>query len=333
VEFVLLEQPTIHGEDWVLTVPDALGIVGDTQIGLKRKSRIMQVGHTDTGEPKENQEEEKRCSLCGDRMQPGNRAALAVDNIRPFGPLLHQVVFSRVHLHSLNQVGQDEVRESTELFFEIARTSRDQDGHSIDGLVPGMSFGKYILSGASQQHFHYQVTGLGPANFNAGDRLGELCQLYQQSHGGTDYLADYESALRKAGLVVAEAANGRAFAYAPISPRFKGEAQIMLSQRPHGKQPGNILDTTTGERDALAELQYKVMRRHEALGCRALNQVWYMTRFSANNDWGQRRTICVCPRTSIMAFYELFGNSVIDTEPWNSAQTIRGEEVHYTLRP
>jgi galactose-1-phosphate uridylyltransferase len=328
VELVLLEQLTRGGKDKVLSVPDVLGINGETQIGLARASRIMQSGQTSAAAIRLS----GACSLCDDTRREDDRPALQVDNARPFGPLLHKVIFSRTHIDSLENVGMDEVLDSTEQFYEIAKESATMDKVS-DGLVIGMNFGEYLRSGASQIHFHYQITGLGPANYNAGDRLGALCRAYRQVHADADYLTDYETALQEADLIVAESTDHLAFAYSPISPRFKGEVQIMLRQRHAKPQAGNILETTTEERKALAELQYVIIRRFGLLGCSALNQVWYTTRFSENNECGQRLIISICPRTSVIAFYELFGNSVIDTVPWRAAQTLRmAEPLHFSLR-
>ncbi|HEY1254183.1 MAG TPA: hypothetical protein VGF01_05340 [Terracidiphilus sp.] len=327
VELLLLQQPTKGEKDTVLSVPDVLGVNGETQIGLARKSRIMQAGQTSGPAAASPQ----ACSLCDDTCQEDDRSALQVDNAKPFGPLLHKVVFSKKHIDSLGNIGMAEVHDSTEQFYEIAQQGLNVMKQALDGLVIGMNFGEYLRSGASQIHFHYQVTGLGRANYNSGDRLGAFCRAYRQVYPEADYLTDYETALRKADLVVAETTKHLAFAYAPISPRFKGEVQIMLGR---SSQAGNILQTTSEERKALAELQCDIIRRFELLGCRALNQVWYMTRFSEEDDCGQRLVISVCPRTSIIAFYELFGNSVIDTLPWEAAQTLRAaEHLHFSLLP
>ncbi len=325
---VLLEQSIRGGNDSVLTIPDALGIHGDTQIGLSRASRIIQSGRDSS--PLNRPQGE--CAFCDQTPLHTGRLALQKDNIRPFGPLVHRVIFSKEHIDSLNDTGFEEIRDSTEQFFEIAAETHAHLGESFDGLAIGMNFGAYAKSGASQAHFHYQVVGLGKANYNPGDRLGQLCRAYRQTHSGSDYLADYEAALRQADLILSETDDGLAFCYAPISPRFKGEAQIMLRRR-RGGQAGNILETTPQEREALSRLQHYIIQRFAQLGCEALNQVWYMTRFSAQNSWDQRLIISLCPRTAVVAFYELFGNSVIDTTPWTSAQALRlGTHPHFTLR-
>jgi len=328
LDFVLLEQPTKRGADHVLSVPDALGINGDTQIGLSRASRIMQGGQTSMPVAAAR----GQCDLCGETQTAKNRPALEVDNKRPFGPLLHKVVFSKTHIERLNEVSFEQVLDSTEQFYEIAEQCASGEDR-LDGLAIGMNFGEYASSGATQIHFHYQVAGLSAASYNPGDRLAALCQAYRQAHAGADYLADYEAALRRANLIITEAENGLAFTYAPISPRFKGELQIILRRRHDAGVSGNILETTLDERVALAELQLDAMQRFARLGCEALNQVWFMTRFSAVNDWGQRLVISICPRTSIIAFYELFGNSVIDVLPWVSAATLRADgQQSFSLR-
>jgi diadenosine tetraphosphate (Ap4A) HIT family hydrolase len=329
-ELVVLEQPTRNGSEIVLTIPDALGINGDTQIGFSRASRIIQAGRNS---PSANRLS-VGCAFCGHIRVQEDRHALQTDNSRPFGPLVHKVIFSKDHIECLKDVGGEEIRDSTEQFFEIATRAYSQFGESFDGLGIGMNFGEYANSGASQAHFHYQVVGLGKANYNPGDRLGELCRAYRMSHAGADYLSDYEEALRRADLVVTETNDGLAFAYTPISPRFRGEIQILLRRRGRLRQAGNILETTAEERDALSRLQYDIIRRFAQLGCEALNQIWYMTRISTKNIWDQRMVISLCPRTSVLAFYELSGNSVIDTAPWVSAQALRTRKPSdFSLRP
>ncbi len=323
LELILLAQPTANNTDVILSVPDALGVNGETQIGLSRANRIMQAGQTSMAAGSTA----GKCTLCPtDKPAAGGPAAFSVDNGRPFGPLIHKVVVSRKHIETLNDEALgDAVRDSTEQFYEIAFQGRKAMGESLDGLTIGMNLGEYARSGASQLHFHYQVTGLGKGNYNAGDRLGAICRAYQEK-SGADYLEDYERALTDANLVVAR--NESAIAYAPVSPRFKGEVQIMLCKC----QVGNILNTTEGDRKALADLQCKTMQRFHRLGCQALNQVWYTTRFSAKDDIGQRLIISLCPRTSIFAFYELSGNNVIDVLPWKSAQTLRAAaDLHLSL--
>jgi galactose-1-phosphate uridylyltransferase len=319
VDFILLVQNTKSNSDRVVSIPDALGINGDSQIGLSRANRIMPPGQTSFPATAADD----KCNL--DRDIP--RAAFAVDNIRPFGPLLHKLVASSKHREALSEVSVDEVLDATELFYEISAQDGRSNGHRLDGLTIGMNFGDYARSGASQIHFHYQVAGLGKANYNAGDRLGALCEAYRDCHAGADYLGDYLRAVRAANLVLLE--NEQALAYAPISPRFKAEAQVMLKR----EQAGNILDTTPDERAALADLQWQIMQRYGRLDCHALNQVWYMTRFSAANDYNQRLVISLCPRTSIFAFYELSGNNVIDVLPWTTARTLRAAaDIHFRLR-
>src|SRR5436309_899884 len=77
LDFVLLEQPTRSGADHVLSVPDALGISGDTQIGLSRASRIMQGGQTSVPVAAAR----SQCSLCDETHNAENRPALGVDNV------------------------------------------------------------------------------------------------------------------------------------------------------------------------------------------------------------------------------------------------------------
>jgi galactose-1-phosphate uridylyltransferase len=320
LHFIILAQLTLSDADVILSVPDVLAINGETQIGLSRANRIMQAGHTSLP----NNADPGRCNLCV--ASPGNRLAFDVDNPRPFGPLLHKVVCSTAHRVTIAEVTREEIRDATELFYEIGHRKSGSSYDLIDGLTIGMNVGEYARSGASQTHFHYQVTGLSRGNYNAGDRLGAICIAYRDAHPGGDYLGDYLCALRHVDLVLLE--SDHATAYTPISPRFKGEIQIMLNR----KEAGNILNTTTQERDALADLQWEAMQRFARLGCHALNQVWYMTRFSADNNYGQRLVLSLCPRTSIFAFYELSGNHVIDVLPWKAAQTLRAAaELHFAL--
>ncbi|MBW8874752.1 MAG: hypothetical protein JF614_07280 [Acidobacteria bacterium] len=320
LRLLMLAQPTLNGQDTILTVPDALGINGDTQIGLARANRILPPGLS--GSPVQPSSPSP-CSLCGTlKGKPESRPSEVRDNVRPFGPLLHKVVFSREHIEDLGAVTREAVRDSCERFYEIA-TSPVSD---LDGLTIGLNFGEYARSGASQIHFHYQVAGFSENNFNAGDRLGGLCQAYRESFAGADYLSDYEKLLREAGLLIAE--NEGALAYSPISPRFKGEVQIMVKD----PEVGNIVDTTQAVRDSLAELEHQTMLTYNRLGCAAFNEVWYMTRFSQENVHGQRLIISMAPRTSILAFYELSGNYVIDVLPWTAAETLRGAETpHFSL--
>jgi len=328
-ELVTLAQPTRGGSETVLTIPDALGINGDTQIGFSRASRIMQAGRNSFSANSQLD----GCGFCGHIPARGGSKVLQTDNSRPFGPLVHKVIFSKEHIEHLKDVGFDEIRQATELFFEISAKTYADLGDSFDGLGIGMNFGEYSRCGASQAHFHYQVVGLGKANYNPGDRLGGLCQAYKRSHNDADYLSDYETALRCADLIVTETDDGLALAYTPISPRVKGEVQILLRHRGCGRQAGNILETTIEERDALSRLQHDIIHRFAQLGCEALNQVWYMTRFSAINHWDQRLIVSLCPRTAVFAFYELFGNSVIDTAPWRSALALRlRNPSHCSLR-
>ena len=327
LRFVILQQPTKSGKDKVYTIPDALGSGGDTQIGESRKSRVMPPGQT--ANPPEAPND--KCDF--DKPPEGvDRKMLEVDNIKPFGPMVHKLVYSRRHIEKLREIKPDDLPDAVAQFYEIAENGCCTFGAVFDGLAVGMNFGEYLRSGASQRHLHYQVAGISPATYNPGDRLGALCQAYRSVHPGEDYLSDYEEALVAANLVVGRASNGRAFAFAPISPRFKGEVQIMLTRREG--QNGHILDTTPQEREALGELQYILLRRLDWLGCVALNQLWYMTRFSTANTFGQRLIVSICPRTSIMAQYELLGYSVIDMMPWEAAATLRAaESLYFGLRP
>lgn len=327
LRFVILQQPTKSGRDKVYTIPDALGSGGDTQVGESRKCRVMPPGQT--ANPPEASKDK-----CDFDNPPGgvDRKMLEVDNVNPFGPMVHKLVYSRRHIEKLREIEHDDLADAVTQFFEIAQGGCRRFGATFDGLAIGMNFGEYLRSGASQRHLHYQVAGISPATYNPGDRLGALCRGYRRVHPGQDYLSDYEEALIDANLVVARAANCHAFAFAPISPRFKGEIQIMLSRR-EGKN-GNILDTTPREREALGELQYILLRRLDWLDCVALNQLWYTTRFSTANTFGQRLIVSICPRTSIMAQYELLGYSVIDMMPWQAAATLRAaESLHFGLRP
>lgn len=317
LELVMLAQPTFNDQETILTVPDALGINGDTQIGLARANRIMAQGVT--GSPVQPSSL-LPCSLCEILdVEPVSRPSRVKDNIRPFGPILHKIVFSHEHIDNLGAVTLAVVRDSCERFYEVATTPAP----FLDGLTIGLNFGDYTKSGASQIHFHYQVAGLGPNNFNAGDLLGVLCQAYREGFTEGDYLSDYEKLLRDADLVIDE--NEHALAYSPISPRFKGEVQIMAKD----PKVGNIVDTNRAIRGSLAELEHRTMLIYSRLGCTAFNEVWYMTRFSQANVFGQRLIISMAPRTSILAFYELSGNYVIDVLPWKAAETLRGAAKPY----
>src|SRR5579863_5028309 len=62
LEFVLLAQPTSDDCEVILTVPDVLGMHGDTQIGEGRANRIMPASQTSVGaSPKPD---ERVCDLC-----------------------------------------------------------------------------------------------------------------------------------------------------------------------------------------------------------------------------------------------------------------------------
>lgn len=310
-QFVVVLQTTKDGKDVILSIPDALGISGDTHIGLSRANRIVPPRHI----PEANSENE--CALCKEaELQKERRRVYVVNNPRPFGPMLHKAVFSHRHVNSLGSVSFDELLDANELFVEIARSGRKSAQGKLEGLTIGMNFGGF--AGATQFHYHYQVAGLGQTNYNAGDRIGTLCQVYRSRYPDADYLKDYEQVLRKADLVIFEEP-GLALAYVPISPRFKGEVQIMLLR----EGVGNILETTRQERAAIAELQYQVIRCFHQLRCTAFNQVWYMSRFTTKNNFGQRLIVSLCPRTSVIGFYELSGNYEVDAWPWRIARALR----------
>ena len=99
VDLVMLVQTTRDGKDTILSVPDALGIHGDTQIGLRRANRILP--------PKlvESSSSVYRCGFCGEEPnpapEPGDPLAMSVNNPQPFAPLLHKVVITAEHIESL----------------------------------------------------------------------------------------------------------------------------------------------------------------------------------------------------------------------------------------
>jgi hypothetical protein len=184
LELLLLAQDTADGYGVILSVPDVLGINGESQIGLQRANRIMQAGQTEPSQRPDTDD----CNICKAlSSREVVRPAFEMDNFRPFGPLLHKVVSSCVHRKTLLDVSLAEVRDATELFYEIAQRGVTFTEH-LDGLTIGMNFGDHARSGASQIHFHYQVAGLGRANYNAGDRLGALCRVYRHRHAGCDFL-------------------------------------------------------------------------------------------------------------------------------------------------
>src|SRR4030042_947631 len=124
-------------------------------------------------------------------------------------------------------------------------------------MTVGMNFGAYLLSGASQIHYHYQVAGLGSANSNMGDMLGELCRDYRLCDPKQDYLSDYEAALRRTKQVLEE--NECGILYVPVAQRMKHELQVMV-RRP---EIGNLRDTDKEIRGMLAALEYRAIQIYD----------------------------------------------------------------------
>ncbi len=297
----------------VYSVVDPLGISGETHIGLERAKREVSTPKDDTWR-RIKEISKKECSLCDEcrEMSCLEGQAIAVNNGAPFAPLVHKLVVPCAHRIRLQEIQLGDLEASWEKIHEIAI----ENSGKLDGITVGMNFGAYALSGASQPHLHYQVAGIGKANHNAADRLGEICEEYKAKHSGSDYLEDYIEALRRSGLVIAK--NPRAILYVPIAQRVKHELQIM-SRR---SSVGNILNTEPEDRAAFAELEHLAMRIYAKLGIEALNEVWYQSRFE-QEPAKQRMIVSMYPRTAIVAFYELSGNHVVDQFPWNSAQELK----------
>jgi galactose-1-phosphate uridylyltransferase len=321
-ELLIIEQEVMRTasarREVVYSIPDALGVNGDTQIGRSRANRIMGVSEPDVGPGTV----EPVCPFCGvaDREAAlDQRAAYREDNPRPFAPGIHQVVLTDRPVHTLDGVRLGDIRDAYEQFFELAADG----GGRIDGVTIGMNWGDLSKSGASQLHFHYQVGGLGPDNFNAGDLIGYLCAAYRAAWPGRDYFTDYVGGLERAGLVLER--NAHALLCVPVAQRFRNEMQIIVEPT----AGTNILETTTAARAAVAELEYRAVRIYNAIRMAAkarqfnYNIVWYATRFSAGDTAGQRLVISLYPRTSVYAFYELSQNYVIDEFPWTCAANLR----------
>ncbi len=310
-ELLMLEQPTNSNRGAILSVNDALGINGQTQISLERANRINPMAEDKCGcrTPKSISEDD--CNLCN-AAAALKEACGSVDNPRPFGPLIHKVVMTKRHVESADCVSVTEIRRAWEEFYSLTHGPAE-----LDGLTVGMNLGAYLLSGASQVHFHYQVTGLGSGNYNAGDSLGALCEAYADQYVGADYFEDYMRAVRKAGLLIKE--NRHAALIVPFAQRFKSEMQIIALDR----GVGNLRDTNEDQRAALAEIEHHAMQILATEKLHSFNEVWYMTRFSTDNRFGQRLVISLCPRTSIYAMYELSHNFVVDELPWDSAAILK----------
>ena len=308
LELLMLEQPTNAKCDLIYSIYDPLGINGQTQIGLKRAQRINPMAKDECGCRTPKTIAKKDCELCDQYEE----VMVSLDNPKPFGPLIHKVVLSNRHIQSADRIGVTEIKAAWEEFYRLA-----QQSSNLDGLTVGMNFGAYLLSGASQIHFHYQVAGLGPGNYNAGDSLGALCEAYGRLHPGADYLQDYMSAIRRAGLLIKENQHGALFV--PFAQRFSNEMQLMSLD--YGV--GNLADTSENQRIALAQLEHHGIQILAKAKLHSFNEVWYMTRFSTDNRYGQRLVVSLCPRTSIFAMYELSHNYVIDELPWDSAASLR----------
>lgn len=288
----------------ILAVPDALGVVGETLVGPMRLGRPT---------PKvETKIEVLECTICDH--------APSVDNGRPFGPLLHKVIVASEHKVSLDSLLPRDFVEIYDEWRAIAETGCARFP-GLDGVTYGMNFGEYIRSGATQAHLHAQVTGVERNSYNAGDALGTICRAWsvtnEEDGKRRSYLEDYLAALRHAKLVLVE--NESAALYVPISQRFIRELQIIV------KRPGigNVLATDASIRRDLAELEWVAHRAHDRQGLTSFNTVAYATRFSDPNEHDQRLVLCICPRSSVIAFSELLHRSVVDELPSTCAEVMR----------
>jgi diadenosine tetraphosphate (Ap4A) HIT family hydrolase len=263
----------------------------------------------------------KICTFCRDKhsteLPQEIGYAFSSNNPAPFGPFVHKVlILTEPEKHYISQITFDDILGLYEEVYSIAVEARKKFGELVDGLNYGSNIGEYQQSGASQPHLHSQLTAIGKYSFNAGDKLGLMCQAYLEMYN-RDYLADYIKALDGANLVLAE--NEHAILYVPIAQRFNAETQIMVKN----ETVGNILNTTDEIRRAIAKLEYKAFEAYQGLKLQSFNTVMYATRFSTTNNYQQRLIVSIYPRTAKIGFSELADHYVIDELPWDSAEKIR----------
>jgi diadenosine tetraphosphate (Ap4A) HIT family hydrolase len=311
----------------VTSIPDPLGINGETLVGKERAGRPLPTPET----PIADGMDFSSCVFC--KMLPSpNGKAVSEDNLRPFGPLLHKVLFVGDQKHHSYELTRDDISSLYEELYLVAdKNRRDLDG--LDGVSYGMNCGEYTATGATQAHLHSQVTGILKGSFNAADHIASM-SLAWYDHYRRDYLKDYEHALRheesiqscsepgseiRSNLIVAE--NEHALLYVPVAQRFRCELQIMM------KVPGvaNILDTTPMMRGAIAEMEEAAIRAHRAMGMFNFNTITYGSRFSTTSEQNLRFIVSISPRTAIIALAELLHRYVVDELPWACADRIRRE--------
>src|SRR5262249_33652367 len=141
--------------------------------------------------------------------KPGS--AISIHNDYPFAPMVHKVFILQQRKHDISQITADEVTCFYDLLYKCAKEAMRTYGDLFDGFTYGMNYGlprihkgrQVIAAGASQPHLHSQVGALTRGSYNAGDRIGLMCEAYKATKD-RDYLKDYLEALRKANLILEE---------------------------------------------------------------------------------------------------------------------------------
>lgn len=311
-ELVLRRQLISNVNADIYSVMDPLAIHGETHIAPNRQRRNIGTVHT-AARRQHARLSPAECDLCKAAPEKSrDLGAFAINNTSPFGPNLHQLVVTRRHIESLGDIRLEDLQAIWTVLHRIAADESLQAG-----LLVGMNFGESILSGASQPHLHYQITGLSAENHNVADRLGQKCREYTQLSCDADYLADYLQALERANLVIER--NDFAVLYVPIAQRVRYELQFMLLD----PSVGNLRDASPAQCNAMSELEYKAIRLYHRLGIQAFNEMWYMTRFGLTTLTKQRLIVSLCPRTVTLGFFELSQHFVVDQFPWNVIDEIQ----------
>jgi galactose-1-phosphate uridylyltransferase len=315
----------------VTCISDPLAINGETLIGQSRKDRPVPKMDTSSTPI-------KNCPFCERNEERSEESghvpldpAYSVANPYPFGPRIHEVIYTGAAKHDLYDLYADDICAFYGELHRIAVEGREKHGEELDGLSYGMNCGHYLACGASQPHLHSQVAGLLKKSFNAGDQIACMYHAWREKYSGRNFLDDYSTALRspipldagsqeeggEGSLIIAE--NEHAILYVPIAQHYRLEMQVML------KAPcvSNILKTTPEIRRGIAELEATALTAYRLQGINSLNTLLYAGRFSQADDVDQRIIVSICPRTSVFAWAEMLGRFVIDEFPWQCAEKFR----------
>ncbi len=313
----------------VYSIPDVLGVYGETLVGLRRGGR-------DVPKFPAGDRELDKCWACDDEE------GCSVNNPRPFGPLVHKVLFVPTTKfgmkHDVKEIRAADLHLLYNEAYRITKEAKERHGNALDGVAYGMNCGEYVLCGETQPHIHSQLAGLPPGSENAADRLGALCENWHKQEDGASYLDAYLKALRRkvrvgekdgvpvsdphgaateSSLIIDE--NKDAVLVVPVSQRFRGSMQIIVKH----EGMGNLLQTTDDIRHSIAKLEHRAIMACCLLGYTAFNCISYATRFSADTPYDQRFIVNIYPRSGIIALSELLGRYVCDEMPWKSAMCIR----------